>query len=597
MGDRQFTRTLATIMSIDAVGFSRLMGQDEEAAVAAFEERSTLIGQVCRAHGGRMFGAAGDSLMAEFGNAADALRAAFEFQARLVELNSTAPEGARMPFRAGINTGDVIVRDDSRYGDDVNISARLQEIAPTNGVVISETAWHHVHNQAAATFRDLGEQSLKNIVYPVRAFLAMPVAEHVASQALETVPPVRPGQRKRRSPAGPPAIAVLPFRVAGDDAELAYVAEGIAEDIIMGLSSTRWLPVIARSSSFQFRDDNLGAGAAGRALGARYVVSGHLARHGTQLRLRASLEDVSAGKAIWSRRFDRDMDSIFDLQDEIGGDIVAMLEKEVDRAEQARAYQVPWESLETWQFVRRGRFHMARRTRDDAKIAFDLFHEAFRRDPNSTAVLNELAWWHFWRAWLRFGVGNEYHDDIALVVDYSRKALFMDSQDARPHAHLGAADIMLGEPTSALDHLAEALRINPSFAFARSCTGSAHLLKGESKKAIAHFLDADRLSPYDLYRFHNYGELSAAYSFERNWPAALDAANRSLQLSPSYWYASVLKAGALVRLKRPAEARQVIMDLHKRDPNFRIERTSWIPFKDKAANAYLIEAYAFAASA
>lgn len=584
-------------MSIDAVGFSRLMGHDEEAAVAAFEERSVLIGKVCSSHGGHMFGAAGDSLMAEFGNPTDALRAAFEFQSRLVEMNRAAAEGARMPFRAGINTGDVIVRDDSRYGDDVNISARLQEIAPPDGVVISETTWHHVRNQAAASFRDLGEQSLKNIVYPVRAFLAVPVAEHRAAETVEPAVPLQASPRRRGSAGGPPAIAVLPFSVAGDDPELAYVADGVAEDIIMGLSSTRWLPVIAKSSSFQFRDDTLGAGAAGRALGARYVVSGHLARHGSQLRLRASLEDVTAGKAIWSRRFDRDMDSVFDLQDEIGGDIVAMLEKEVDRAEQARAYQVPWESLETWQFVRRGRFHMSRRTREDARIAFQLFHEAFRRDPNSTAVLNELAWWHFWRAWLRFGVGNEYHDDIAKVLDYSRKALFMDSQDARPHAHLGAADIMLGEPGSALDHLAEALRINPSFVFARSCTGSAHLLRGESKKAIPHFLDADRLSPYDIYRFHNYGELSAAYSFERNWAAALDAANRSLQLSPSYWYASVLKAGALVRLKRTAEARQVIVALHKRDPDFRIERTSWIPFKDKAANAYLIEAYAFAASA
>jgi class 3 adenylate cyclase len=172
MADWHYTRQLATIISIDAVGFSRLMGLDDVSAVAAFEERRNIIVESCGAFGGRTFGAAGDSIMAEFGNPIEALRAAFDFQDRIATLNASADDNMRMPFRAGINTGDVIVRDDSLYGDDVNIAARIQEFAPHNGLAISETAWHHVKDKSTAEFTDLGEFLLKNIALPVRVLIA-----------------------------------------------------------------------------------------------------------------------------------------------------------------------------------------------------------------------------------------------------------------------------------------------------------------------------------------------------------------------------------------------------------------------------------------
>ena len=199
---------------------------------------------------------------------------------------------------------------------------------------------------------------------------------------------------------------------------------------------------------------------------------------------------------------------MFELQNEIGSEIVSLLEKEVDRAEQARSFQVPLDSLETWHLVMRGRWHMNRRTRKDTELALEFFKKAHVEDPNSSAVLNELAWWYFWRAWLRFGDS----EDLDKVSKFARQALLMDSLDARPHAHLGVIDIMRGDPRSAIEHLEEALHLNPSFAFARSAKGSAQLLLGEAKEAIPFFLDAERLSPFDLYGFHNLGELTAAYA-------------------------------------------------------------------------------------
>ena len=588
MAGRDFIRHVATIVSIDAVGFSRLMGIDDEAAVAIFEERRDLIDSACGKFGGRMFGPAGDSMMAEFGAPIDALLAVLDFQDHIRAANEGLPPERRMAFRAGINTGQVIVRDESRYGDDVNISARLQEIAPDGGVVISETTWPHVRGRAAVSFVDLGEREFHNILLPVRAYRVERGAS-ARPEGQDTAPAF--SFFRADGKGGPPAVAVLPFRIDADDPEIRYMGEGIAEDIIAGLSNTRWLPVIAMNSSRQLTDEALMPEAAGRALGARYVVTGTLSRSGSTLRLRAALDDASTNRNIWSRRYDRDASEMTEMQSEIGTEIVATLEKEVDRMEQARTFRVPWESLETWQLVRRGRWHMQRRTREDTQMALDFFLAAFDRDPNSSTVLDELAWWHFWRAWVNFGGSGDYQKDLEKVVHYSRKALYMDSQDARPHAHLGITDIMLTRPANALEHLAEALRINPSFAFARSAMGSAHNLLGEASRAIPLFQDAERLSPFDLYRFHNLGELASAYSHVEDWPAAAAAADRSLALAPSYWYARFLKVGALARMGRREEARRERSLLLARDPDFRVERAEVIPFARAELNRFLIDGY------
>jgi tetratricopeptide (TPR) repeat protein len=228
---------------------------------------------------------------------------------------------------------------------------------------------------------------------------------------------------------------------------------------------------------------------------------------------------------------------------------------------------------------------MQRRTREDTALAFDCLEEARRKEPNSSAVLNELAWWYFWRGWLRSGAG----DDMDKVADLSRKALLMDSQNARPHAHLGIVAIMRGQPKLAIEHLYEALQINPSFAFAHSAMGSAHLLLGEAATAIPMFKTARRLSPFDIYGFHNLGELAAAYCLNRQWGKAIEAAEGSLSLSPQYFYARFLKIGALARSNRIEEARRERALFHTYHPDFSLKRVEWIPFVERSATAFLID--------
>lgn len=583
----RYTRQLATIVSIDASGFSLLMGNDDEAALAAFEERRDIIVERCAAFGGRMFGDAGDSIMAEFGSPVAALLAAFEFQQRISDLNRRSEPGHSLAFRAGINTGDVISHNGRLYGDDVNIAARIQELAPGDGLAVSETTWHHVRSKVAAEFGDLGELPLKNIKLPVRVLIARrdktPDGDPGPSHVNHAV-----AAHAGKNEAGRPTLAVLPF--TAEDADLDYMAEGIADDIGRGLASTRWLSVIAKNSSFQFRDEALNFRQIGAALGVRYLVSGALSRHQGRLRVSPALTDTTSGRLVWSRHLERPLTEVIDLQNEIGGEIVSTLEKEVDRIEQARTFQVPWESLETWQLVLRGRWHMSRRTSHDTELALEQFEQALAKTPNSSSVFNELSWWWFWRAWLRFGDSS----DLNQSADYARKALLIDSQDARPHANLGAVEIMRGRPTRAIDYFRTAIHLNPSYAFAHSGMGSAHLLLGDAQASLPFFRDTERLSPYDIYSFHNLGELAAAYSLLGDWPAAIATADRSLDLSPGYFYARFLKIGALVRGGQMEEARGEMAIFEARHPDFTPLRVRWIPFADRAINETLLANFAAA---
>lgn len=591
MADGQFTRQLATIICVDAVGFSRLISENADQAVAAFEKRAAIIRAACEAYGGEVFGAAGDSVMAEFGVPASALLAALEFQRRIAELDLRSPPDGRMLFRVGVNTGDVIVRAASRYGDNVNIAARLQELAPPGGIVVSETTLNHVRQLSAARFCDMGEKRLKNILYPVRTFLVL--SPEAGVPCPEGAPPDgdMPPADEAAVPLlpGPPAVAVLPFRAIGAAADGAAIAEGLAEDIVIGLSKVRWIPVIAPSSSFQFRGAAVSAAAASRALGARYLVTGSVEFGRQSNRVKALLEDLSARRTLWVGSFRIASEGMPAVPEEIAGEIVVALAKELDRVEQEHTLRLPLERLDAWQLVRRGRWHMGRGTPEDTDRAFGFFRRAIDLSPESTSALNELSWWYFWRAWLGFGEAANYDADLERVVEFARRALDIDPHDARPHYHLGITDIMRGRPAEALLHLDQALALNPSLSFAHSAKGSAHLLLGEASRAIPCHMQAERLNPFDLYRFHNLGELAAAHAFVGDWDASAAAAKTALELSPGYWYARLIRVGSLHRAGHDEAVVQELSAFAQRHPLFDMRRAEFVPYVDKAFNRFLID--------
>ncbi|WP_276121425.1 adenylate/guanylate cyclase domain-containing protein [Pararhizobium qamdonense] len=585
MREQRHPRQIATVVSVDAVGFSKLMHIDEEEALRLFDERRAVIVEAVERAGGNTFGAAGDSIMALFGNPIVALQAVLQFQAAIAEINSAVARDRIMPFRTGISAGQVIIRDDGVFGDTVNIAARVQEFSPHGGIALTETAYLQLQQQFQLTFTDLGPFQLKNISVPVRVFISS-AGESGVSTLVEgrgqTGPPAVQGEL--------PALAVLPFKNLTGDPRLDYLCDGIADDILTGVANTRSVPVISRDSSFQFRDPSLTTAAIGHLLGVRYVVTGAVTGDATRLRLDASLADSSNSRVIWTGRFERDFDELLRLQRELGGEIVARLENEFDRVEQIRTFQVPPEALSAWQLVRRGRWHMRRRSSEDTGKAYAYFRQAHNEDPNSSAALNELAWWHLWKSWLNFADS----DELKIVASYARRAALMDSLDARSYCYLGFVEILEARPHSAVDLFRQAIDINPSFSLALTGLGSARALLLQPREAIHNLKEAIRLSPFEPYLFHNLGELAAAHTIDGNWPAAIEAANRSLALAPNYFYASYLKAGALARSEHFPEARHEAKLFRTRHPEFERRWIEWIPFKDRSVNDSIIENFQLA---
>jgi adenylate cyclase len=345
-------RRLAAIVSADVVGYSRLMGVDEagthERLQALFAD---LVQPKIIEHRGRVVKLMGDGLLAEFPSVIDAVNWALEVQAKVAELDNETAADERIEYRVGVNLGDIIVDGDDIFGDGVNVAARLQEIAQTGGVCISDKVHIEVRGKIGVEFTDGGAQAVKNITEPVHVWRWSPNQQATAM-------PVVAGQAKPLPLPDKPSIAVLPFDNMSGDPEQEYFADGIAEDIITALSRFHAFLVIARNSTFTYKGRAVNVGDVGRELGVRYVVEGSIRKAGNRVRVTAQLIEAAGGNHIWAERYDRDLEDIFALQDEITETIVGAVEQEIGSVERTRATQKRPDSLEAWELLQRGLHHV-----------------------------------------------------------------------------------------------------------------------------------------------------------------------------------------------------------------------------------------------
>jgi class 3 adenylate cyclase/TolB-like protein/Tfp pilus assembly protein PilF len=575
-----YERRFAAILSGDMFRFCVQMGQDDERTLSQLLTCRQIIEKTAAGKGGRLFGVAGDSWMAEFASPVQAVRCAAECQRAIEPLNAGLSPEKQTRFRMGLHMGDVIAEERDLFGDEVNIAARLQELSVPGQLVLSDVVFRHVLGKVDLRFRALGARRLKNIAKDVSAFAAELHAEGEGAQdavpsALDVSAPV-PGFD------GKPAIAVLPFQTSGESAGAEHIGEGFAQDLINGLSNLRWLPVISSPSSFVFKSHVLDAQTIGRALGARYLVTGSLWLAGQDLRLIVDLTDTGSGLNLWSQRYRLHFSKLLGVQDEILAGIVSLLGAEVERAEQLRLRERKAEDLGSWELIRRGIWHLQKFTKEDAAAARTIFDEAIRQDPGSAEARVQLAWWHFWDVWTRQG------DLQALQAAgrLAREALHIDPRDARAHMLSGIAQMMTGQPVQARHSFAQAIFLNPSLATAHSSLGSSYILTGEPANAIAPLLLSIRLNPQDPLIFHYLGELAAAFYMQGEWGKACEFAERSLQFRAGYWYAKALLIASLARGGRLAMAQELAAGPSS---NFAIERINWLPFIDKKWNDYLLE--------
>ena len=462
-------RRLAAILAADVASYSAFVEQDERGTLERLTRlRAEIVEPALAEHGGRLVKLMGDGLLAEFASVVDAVRCAVAIQGRAGEI---------LPLRIGINLGDVVVTGEDLLGDGVNIAARLEGVAPPGGIVVSGTVFDHLHGQPGLTFASLGEQRLKNIARPVRAY-------RLTDGGPETVlVPSAAGER--------PSIAVLPFDNLSSDPDQTYFSDGIAEDLLTALSRFRDLRVLARHSSFAFRGQALDAVELGRRLGVGYLLEGSVRKMGARVRVTAQLIDASAGDHVWAERYDRPLDDIFAIQDELVATIAATLAGRIWAAGVDRAKRKPTTDLAAYDFVLRGTERLASYDKGANEAAVALFERAMALDPEYALANAFLALSIFSLPW------NERADEYRpRCLALSSRAVQLDSSDSRCHRILAMILLNAREFERAEQHADRATALNPNDADAAAYRAYILCFLGRPQEAVAEVRRALMLNPF-----------------------------------------------------------------------------------------------------
>ncbi len=544
-------RRLAAILAADIVGYSKLMRQDETATLAALKGlRTQFIEPLISEHSGRIVKLMGDGILVEFGSVVDAVNCALAWQ----QGNGEAIEGPPLVYRIGINLGDIVIDDGDTYGDGVNIAARLEPLASPGGICVSAIVHDQVKHKIKVEFQDLGEQQLKNIDEPVRAY-------HIGQQLAEPAPAAASQSR-----AAKPTIAVLPFNNMSADKEQEYFSDGITEDIITALSKYRWLAVIARNTTFGYKGQSPNIALLSRQLGADYVVEGSVRKAGNRLRITAQLIDATSGNHIWAERYDRDLDDIFAVQDEITEMIVGRIEPELGMVERQRVARKPRSNLKAWDCYHLGVANFYKFAADANRTAQSLFKKSSELDP---AFGEPYAWWAYATV-----LGMVYFDDepdqavLDKALQSALKAVEIDDQNAVFFMLLARVRLARREYELALAELQTAIKLNPTFAAAYCGLGDSLAYEGRIEEAIPLFETAIRLSPQDPQRwaFYSYGAL--ALIFNSDFEQAVVWAKNALQVPNCQYWANAHLTAALAHLGYGEEASDAVAKLLARKADF-----------------------------
>jgi TolB-like protein/Flp pilus assembly protein TadD len=474
-------RKLSAIFAADIAGYSRLMAHDEVGTLARLKACRTIIDGLIAIHRGRIFNTAGDSVVADFASAVDAVACAVAAQNAIAAEDPGANDGERMRFRIGVHVGDVMVDGPNLLGDGVNIAARLEALAEPGAICVSAAARDQVGNKLPVVFTDLGEQAVKNIPQPIRAY------------RVDNAPTGAPTLVTALPLPDKPSIAVLPFQNMSGDPEQEFFADGMVEDITTALSKLRWFFVIARNTSFTYKGRAVDVKQVGRELGVRYVLEGSVRRGGNRLRITAQLVEAESGNHVWAERYDRDVADIFSVQDEITERVVAAVEPELYAAENIRSQRKPPESLDAWECVIRALTCMGQGTREASQEAEVLCRRAIAIFPGYGQAHSLLAW-----SLLRRSIwGGAFMATVPEVSAELRLALSLDDRDPWAHVAQGMLCMRLRQPDEALRAWRWGLELNPNFALAHAVLALALLQKGSVAEATESAERAMRLSPHD----------------------------------------------------------------------------------------------------
>ncbi len=545
MSEEGVERKLTTMLAADVVGYSRLMGEDEAGTLARLKSlRKELVQPKITGGRGRIVKLMGDGLLAEFPSVVEAVQCAVEIQQDMAGREADLPDERRIRLRIGVNLGDIIVEGSDIYGDGVNVAARLEGLAKPGGICISGKVYEEVRNKLPTAFEDLGEQEVKNIREPIRMYRW--------TDAIVDPMPGMAGAEEALPLPDKPSIAVLPFTNMSGDPEQDYFADGLTEDVIAQLGRFRSMFVIGSTSSFVYKSQTPKVQDVSREFGVAYVVQGNVRKAGNRVRITVELVEAATGRQLWAERYDRELEDIFAVQDDVTNKIVSTLAGQIEDLDRRRAAGKRTKDLAAYELVLLGEQAEKEWTKDGVLRARALFQQALVRDPGNARAHASMARSFLDELWSDWTMGWEAAAELAF--DWAQKAVALDALDNRARTNLGVAyHLAKGNFEAALAQFAKALDLNPNDADAYCLQGWCHVLAGEGDEAITYTDRALQLSPFDIYECH-LAQLVAHY-IARRYADALT----SLSRIPDPGYAiQAFRAACCAQLGRDAEAQQAM---------------------------------------
>jgi adenylate cyclase len=605
-------RRLAAILAADVQGYSHHTELDEETSTTTLRMYRAVVEESISAHRGHVFSSAGDGVVAEFPSIVEAIRCAVEIQNEIAERNASVPEKQQMQFRIGVNLGDVIAEDNNLYGTGVNVAVRLEQLAEPGGVCISQTVYDQVRKIVEIPFEDLGERRLKNIAEPIHVYRILPSPlpwlSHgglvrrfgaVAGVALLLLT-MAGGAFYLRQPAAlwdalvgdgslteHPAIAVLPFADMSATHDQQYLADGITEELTTGLAKFPELIVMSRNATLPYKDKPIDSRQVGKDLSVRYVVGGSLQRSDNNLRVTAQLIDASSGSQLWADSYDRQINSIFAIRDDITRSIVGTiggLGGKLAQAEVARLSEKDPNSFTAYDYLMRGWYEWHKFTRESNAAARDLFEQARKIDPNYARAYAGLAWAYaddYDYEWT-----DDYKETLKLTLEMAQTAVRLDPNDYQAHWALGWAYLYNRQYENAMAHYLRARDLNPNDAELLAEMANFLIWIGQPKQAIDQVKEAIRLNPFHENWYEQY--LGWAYEEAGMPQKAIEIFEQAIDLQnpddDGLWYFPFIAAAyADPTVGRMDDASKIVKTLLSRKPKFSISEalSHAYPYKTK----------------
>ena len=608
MADLQATRRLAAVLAADVVGYSRLMGEDEEGTLKALNAHiKSLIEPCIGERNGRIFKTTGDGLLVEFSSVVDAIQCAVAIQNGMKERNSSVPEERRLEFRMGINVGDVIVQDGDVYGDGVNVAARLEGLAAPGEICISRAARDQIRDKLSYGLEDWGEVTVKNISRPVRVFRLLASPED-AGKTVQRPKPRRWTNWRALAAAlvalglvgvgliwwqhsrtyveaasvarmayplpDKPSVAVLPFTNISNDADQEYFADGITEDIVTDISKVSGIVVVAHGSTLAYKGKEVKIRQVAEDMGVRYVLTGSVQRKGDKLRIAAQLIDAVKGAYLWADRYDRKVNDVFAVQSEITEQVVKAMAVTLKASEHDRLFQKHVANIDAYDAFLRARALVDAPNRENIERGETLFKRAVELDPNFAGGYAGLSFNYSVKA--RFHYGSSPKDDARKSLELAQMAIKADRQFAWSYIALAGAYLANGNQDAALDAVRQALVLQPNDYETNLFMGYYLNFAGQPERAIGYLETANVLSRIDTIR--GLGFLGMAYFSAGKFAECEKSFLKRFGKFgvPNQPIGHVFLAAAQASQNETDRATATVDRFRRMQPNFRMSNWPWI---------------------